>query len=116
MLTRLSLAAIVCLTLSAQAVGQPPKATPQKLNAIVCKTEDQAIAIAQSIAADKTEPIAIDDVNKAARAEVCRSLYWLCRCGDREDSEPRRRTLHAGRVAFSEGRSIGLDRELDRAF
>ena len=73
MLTRLSLAAIVCLTLSAQAVGQPLKATPQKLNAILCKTEDQAIAIAQSIAADKTEPIAIDDVNEAARAEVCRS-------------------------------------------
>ena len=71
MLTRLSLAAIVCLTLSAQAVGQPPKATPQKLNAILCKTEDQAIAIAQSIAAGKTEPIAINDVNKAARAEVC---------------------------------------------
>ena len=45
--------------------------TPQKLNAVLCKTEDQAIAIATSLAAGKTEPIAINDVNKAARAEVC---------------------------------------------
>ena len=35
-------------------------------------TEDQAIAIATSMAAGKTEPIAINDVNKTARAEVCR--------------------------------------------
>ena len=74
---RLSLAAIAACLLSAQAVGQPPKATSQKLNAILCKTEDQAIAIAQSMAAGTTEPIAIDDVNKAARAEVCGHISAL---------------------------------------
>ena len=116
MLTRLSLAAIVCLTLSAQAMGQPPKATPQKLNAILCKTEDQAIAIAPSIAAGKTEPIAIDDVNKAARAEVC-GRYIGYAVVEIEKTENHKGGLFmlAG-LRFVEGRSIGLDRELDRAF
>jgi hypothetical protein len=68
---RLSLALIVSLMLSARAVGQPPRATPQKLNAILCETEDQAIAIATSMAAGKTEPIAVNLVNKAAGSEVC---------------------------------------------
>ena len=72
MLSRLSLAAMACLALSAQAVGQAPKAASRELNAILCTTEDQAIAIATSMAAGKTEPIAINDVNKTARAEVCR--------------------------------------------
>jgi len=72
MLIRLSLAAIACLTLSAQAVAQPPKAASRELNAILCTTEDQAITVATSMAAGKTEPIAINDVNKTARAEVCR--------------------------------------------
>jgi hypothetical protein len=71
MLTKLSLAAIASMMLSAQAVGQPPTATPQKLNAILCETEDEAIAIATSMASGKTEPIAINLVNKAAGAEVC---------------------------------------------
>ncbi len=68
---RLSLAAIACL-LSAQAVAQPPKAASRELNAILSMTEDQAIAIATSMAAGTTEPIAINDVNRVARAEVCR--------------------------------------------
>ena len=68
---RLSLAAIACL-LSAQAVAQPPKAASRELNTILCMTEDQAIAIATSMAAGTTEPIAINDVNRTARAEVCR--------------------------------------------
>lgn len=71
MLTRLSLTAIACLTLSAHAVGLPSKAKPQKLNAILCQTEGQAIAIATSMAAGQTEPIAINLVNKAVGAEVC---------------------------------------------
>ena len=69
--TKILLAALACLLLSAQAMGQAPKAAPQKLNAILCQTEDQAIAIASSMASGKTEPIAINDVNKAARSEVC---------------------------------------------
>ena len=68
---RLSLAAIACL-LSAQAVAQPPKAASRELNAILSMTEDQAIAIATSMAAGTTEPIAINNVNRVARAEVCR--------------------------------------------
>jgi hypothetical protein len=71
MLIRSSLAVMACLMLSAQAVGQVPKAAPQKLNAILCQTESQAIAIATSMAAGKTEPIAINLVNKVAGAEVC---------------------------------------------
>ena len=35
-------------------------------------TEDQAVAIATSMAAGTTEPIAINDVNRTARAQVCR--------------------------------------------
>ena len=50
MLTRLSLAALATLMLAAPAVSQPATATPQKLNAILCKTEDQAIALATSMA------------------------------------------------------------------
>jgi hypothetical protein len=53
-------------------VAQPPKAASRELNAILCTTEDQAITVATSMAAGKTEPIAINDVNKTARAEVCR--------------------------------------------
>ncbi|MGZ8416685.1 MAG: hypothetical protein ACXWVQ_06825 [Methyloceanibacter sp.] len=68
--TKILLAALACLLLSAQAMGQAPK-RPQKLNAILCQTEEQAIAIASSMAAGRTEPLAINDVNKGARAEVC---------------------------------------------
>jgi len=71
MLTKLSLAAIASVALCAQAVGQLPTPTAQKLNAILCETEDEAIAIATSMASGKTEPIAINLVNKAAGAEVC---------------------------------------------
>jgi hypothetical protein len=69
--TKLILAGFACLLLSAQAVGQVTKA-PEKLNAILCKTEDQAIAVAIAMSSGKTEPIAVDAVNKVARAEVCR--------------------------------------------
>ena len=71
MLTRLSLAALATLIVATPAVSQPATATPQKLNAILCKTEYQAIALATSLASGKTEPIAINLVNKAAGAEVC---------------------------------------------
>ncbi len=71
MLTRLSLAAIAGLILSAPAVAEPQAAAPEKLNAVLCKTEDQAIALATQLASGKTEPIAINLVNKTAGAEVC---------------------------------------------
>jgi hypothetical protein len=71
MLTKLSLAATASLLLSAQAVGQSPTATPQKFNAVLCKTQGEAIAIASSIASGKTEPVAINLVNKVAGSEVC---------------------------------------------
>ena len=69
--TKIILAGFACLLLSVQAMGQATKA-PEKLNAILCKTEDQAIAVAIGMSSGKTEPIAVDDVNKVARAEVCR--------------------------------------------
>jgi hypothetical protein len=71
MLTKITLAATASLLLSAQAVQSAPTAAPQKLNAILCKTEAQAIAFASSMAGGKTEPMAINLVNKAAGAEVC---------------------------------------------
>jgi hypothetical protein len=71
MLTKLSLAATTVLLLGAQAMGQTPTATPQKLNAILRQTESEAIAIATSMASGETEPMAINLVNKAAGAEVC---------------------------------------------
>jgi hypothetical protein len=59
------------LLFATQVVAQVPGTTPQKLNAILCQTEAQAIQFAVSKAAGKTEPIAINLVNKAAGAEVC---------------------------------------------
>jgi hypothetical protein len=66
----LILAAIASLTLTAQVSAQAP-AAPQKLNSILCETEDQAMAFATAMSSGKTEPIAINLVNKAAGAEVC---------------------------------------------
>jgi hypothetical protein len=75
MLNKLTLALTASLLLSAQASAeekkQPPTAPPQKLNAILCKTEAQAIALASGMANGRTEPIAIDRVNRAAGATVC---------------------------------------------
>lgn len=68
--TKLVLAAIASLLLTAQVYAQAP-ATPQKRNAILCETEDQAMTFASTMAAGKTEPIAINLVNKAAGGEVC---------------------------------------------
>jgi len=70
MLTKLTLAAKAGLLLQVEAVKQPPTAPPQKLNAILCQTEAQAIALAAAKSAGKTEPIAISFVNKSA-GEVC---------------------------------------------
>lgn len=71
--TKLILAAIAGLLFTApftaQVYAQP--GMPQKLNAILCETEDQAMAFASTMAAGRTEPIAINLVNKAAGAEVC---------------------------------------------
>lgn len=66
----LILAAIASLMLTAQVSAQAP-AAPQKLNSILCETEDQAMAFASAKSSGKTEPIAINLVNKAAGAEVC---------------------------------------------
>jgi len=67
---QLLLAAIASLFLTAQATARAPT-TPQKFNVVLCQTEDEAMAFAEATAAGKTEPIAINLVNKAARAKVC---------------------------------------------
>lgn len=69
---KLTLAAMAGLILVV-AVKQPvlAAAAPQKINVILCKTEAQAVAFAAAKFAGKTEPIAIDLVNKASGAEVC---------------------------------------------
>lgn len=64
----LTLAASLLLPVQAVPQSQIPS---QKLNAILCETEAQAVAFAASMASGKTEPIAINLVNKAARSEVC---------------------------------------------
>jgi hypothetical protein len=74
MLTKLTLAAALAgLLLQVDAVKQPilAAAAPQKINVILCKTEAQAVAFAAARSAGKTEPIAINLVNKASGAEVC---------------------------------------------
>ena len=68
--TKLVLATISSLLLTGQVFAQAP-ATLQKHNAILCETEDQAMAFASSMASGRTEPIAINLVNRAAGAEVC---------------------------------------------
>jgi len=42
--TTLTLAVMASLRLPVQAVKQPPTAPPQKLNAVLCQSEAQAIA------------------------------------------------------------------------
>lgn len=69
--TTLILAMTASLFLQVQAVKQPPTAPPQKLNAVLCETEAQAIALARNMAAGQTEPIAVNSVNRGAGAEVC---------------------------------------------
>lgn len=66
--TKLILAAAASLLLANQVLALP---TPQKLNAVLCNTQAQAIDFAVSTAAGNTEPIAINLVNKAAGSEVC---------------------------------------------
>jgi hypothetical protein len=69
--TKLILAVAASLLLSVQAMGAGSGAAPQKLNAILCETEAQAIAFASSMAGGQTEPMAINLVNKASGSEVC---------------------------------------------
>jgi len=71
MSTKLILAIAASLLLVTHVAAQVPGATPQKLNAILCDTEEQAIQLASSQASGQTEPMAINLVNKAAGAEVC---------------------------------------------
>jgi len=59
------------LVLPAVALAQGPAMSPQKLNAVLCKTEAQAIAFASSMAGGETEPMAVNAVNKASGSEVC---------------------------------------------
>src|SRR5665809_100626 len=73
MLTKLTLAAMAGLFLQVEAVKQPPTAPPQKLNAILCQTEAQAIALAAAQSAGKTEPTPIHLVNKPSARNGTRS-------------------------------------------
>jgi hypothetical protein len=68
---KLTLGAILATLLVANQASAVTLAPPKKLNAILCKTEAQAIAFAANLAAGQTEPIAVNGVNKSAGAEVC---------------------------------------------
>ncbi|MGH6866039.1 MAG: hypothetical protein ACREDO_07720 [Methyloceanibacter sp.] len=59
------------LLLPVETTKQSPTAPPHKLKAVLCKSEDQAIALAAGMASNKTETIAVNLVNKSAGAEVC---------------------------------------------
>ena len=67
---KLTLAILASLVLPAAAMAQGQVA-PQKLNAVLCKTEAQAMAFASSMAGGQTEPMAVNAVNKASGSEVC---------------------------------------------
>ena len=70
----LILAAVAGLMILAQGSVQGQalsSSVPEKRNAILCETEDQAIVLATTLASGKTEPIAINIVNKSVGAEVC---------------------------------------------
>ena len=68
---KLTLAVMASLVLPAAALAQGPEVAPEKLNAVLCKTEAQAIAFASSMAGGQTEPMAVNAVNKASGSEVC---------------------------------------------
>ena len=67
---KLTLAVVASLVLPAAAMAQGQVA-PHKLNAVLCKTEAQAIAFASSMAGGQTEPMAVNAVNRASGSEVC---------------------------------------------
>jgi hypothetical protein len=71
MLANLSLAMMATLVIQAEVIKQPPTASPQKLNVVLCQTEAQAAALAANMGSGKTETIATNIVNRAAGAEVC---------------------------------------------
>ena len=68
---KLTLAVMASLVLPTAAMAQVQVVAPQKLNAVLCKTEAQAIALASSMAGGQTEPMAVNAVNKASGSEVC---------------------------------------------
>ena len=68
--TKFILAAAACTFFATQVFAQVP-AAPKKLNAVLCETENQAMDLAATMASGRTEPIAINLVNKAAGSEVC---------------------------------------------
>ncbi len=71
MLTKLILAAVSGFLCVGHALAEVPAKPAQKVNVTLCDTEEQAMALAVGLAAGKTEPIAVDQVNKAAGAQVC---------------------------------------------
>lgn len=70
MRAELCLAAMAGILLALPATAGT-RGAPQKVNATLCNTEEQAISLASELSAGQTEPMAIDAVNKAAGAEVC---------------------------------------------
>ena len=66
---KLTLAILASLVLPAAAMAQGQVA-PQKLNAVLCKTEAQAIAFASSMAGGQTEPMAVKERGRI-QAQCC---------------------------------------------
>jgi hypothetical protein len=61
---KLTLAVMASLVLPTVTLAQGQAMAPQKLNAVLCKTEAQAIAFASSMAGGQTEPMAVNVVNR----------------------------------------------------
>ena len=74
--TTLTRAVRASLLLPVQAVKQPPTAPPHKLNAVLCKSEAQAIALA-----GRAEPIAVNstlaDLRFAKDDALARTASWV---------------------------------------
>ena len=90
MTTKLILAAISGLLFAGHALAET--AAPE--------AQHHPMAIAARVSAGRTEPIAIDQVNK--RHTGLRPLYRLCRGRDRENRESRRRAVMLAGIRFAE--------------
>ena len=88
---------------------------PQKLNAVRCNTEAQAIAFASSMAGGRTEPMAVNAVNKASGSEVCGRNVGYAVVEIEKTANHRSSLFMLAALRFCRGRQACLDGELGHA-
>ena len=112
---KLTLAVMASLVLPAAAMAQDQAVAPQKLNAVLCKTEAQAIAFASSMAGGQTEPMAVNAVNKASGSEVCGRYIGYAVVEIEKTANHRGSLFMLAGLRFARGRQACLDGELGHA-